>query len=123
MNYLHFGQTDTNALGALVSASATGIYTKAKSIGNLNQKLYKIVADTQNFTVAISLGYQRQVAFEHALNGNTLSFGAPNGSAYVFTKDVNIEYKHGILQEKEPGGPEKGRISIIAWGWHEMTDA
>jgi hypothetical protein len=41
----------------------------------------------------------------------------PNGSAYTFGKDVNINWIHRIpqlpLEERIKG---KGRISIIAWG-------
>jgi hypothetical protein len=39
-----------------------------------------------------------------------------NCTAYAFSKDVNINWKHAInaLPEEEHNG--KGRISIILWG-------
>ena len=67
--------------------------------------------DTQNITIAVSFGMEREAAFEHAKSKTTLAMPQPNGTVYVFNKDVNIEWKHGILQNrtycKEP------RISII----------
>jgi len=79
------------------------------------------MAKKQNFTVSISFGAERDVAFEHAKNGCKISFPLSNGSAYVFTKDINKYWRHGILQlprEDERGG----RISIVAWGWVNQTD-
>ena len=35
-------------------------------------------------------------------------------------EDVNIEWKHGILQMKPENMVDEGRISIIAWGWVNM---
>ena len=37
--------------------------------------------------------------------------------AYTFSKNVNIEWKHGIPKVKEEEFKDKGRISIIAWGY------
>lgn len=79
-------------------------------------------ASTQNFTVAVSFGLEREVAFQHAKNGTVISFPAENGSVYVFSKDVNIIWKHGIRQMKEDNYSSQGRFSIIAWGWREMSD-
>ena len=45
-----------------------------------------------------------------------------DGSVYVFSKDVNIIWKHGIRQMKDEDYVEEGRFSIIAWGWKEMID-
>ena len=77
-------------------------------------------AATQNFTVAVSFGLAREVAFQHAKTESTISFLAEDCSVYVFTKDVNIIWKHGIRQEKNL--VEEGRFSIIAWGWRQMVD-
>jgi hypothetical protein len=72
-------------------------------------------ADKQNITIGVSFGLEREAAFEHATTRTVLSVPLPNGSIYIFNKDVNIEWKHGILQMSEPV-IEKGRISIIVWG-------
>ena len=78
-------------------------------------------ARTQNITVAVSFGIEREVAFEHAKTKTTLSIPQGNGSVYVFTKDVNIEWRHGILQVPPQFKKEEGRISIIAWGYTDMN--
>lgn len=81
----------------------------------------------QNFTVAVSLGATRDVAFEHARSTRvppsktapprtTVSMAAPNGSAYCFARDVNIEWKHAVMPVMAGDPPPGGRISIIAWG-------
>lgn len=70
----------------------------------------------QNLTVACSLGpTTREVGFEHARTGTTVFMAAPNGSAYTFSRDVNCEWKHGVIPLAAPA--DGGRISIIAWGW------
>ena len=79
-------------------------------------------AITQNFTVAVSFGLEREVAFQHAKNGTVISVPVGNGSVYVFSKDVNIIWKHGIRKIEEENFINKGRYSIIAWGWKEMKD-
>lgn len=77
---------------------------------------------TQNITIGISFGLEREVAFEHAKTKTVISLPLCNGSVYIFNKDVNIEWKHGILQMNPNNFIEKGRISIIAWGWVPMKD-
>ena len=79
-------------------------------------------AKTQNFTVAVSFGLEREVAFQHAKNGTVISFPAEDGSVYVFSRDVNIIWKHGIRQMNPKEYKSEGRFSIIAWGWKEMID-
>lgn len=79
-------------------------------------------AKTQNFTVGVSFGGERDVAFEHALTGTKVSLPLPNGSAYIFTKDVNIEWRHGILQAAKLNKNSGGRISIIVWGWKDQIE-
>ena len=54
-----------------------------------------------------------------------ISMPQPNGSVYTFGRDVNIIWRHGIPQlppQKQPETAEKGRISIIAWGWIDMEE-
>jgi hypothetical protein len=72
-------------------------------------------AAIQNFTVALSLGATRDAAFEHAATKTTISLPQPDGTIYCFSKDTNIIWRHGILQERETR--DIGRISIICWGW------
>eukprot|EP01059_Diplonema_ambulator_P034501 TRINITY_DN7769_c0_g1_i1.p2 TRINITY_DN7769_c0_g1~~TRINITY_DN7769_c0_g1_i1.p2 ORF type:complete len:265 (+),score=74.61 TRINITY_DN7769_c0_g1_i1:118-912(+) len=79
-------------------------------------------AKIQNFTVAISFGAERDASFEHAATKTTVSFPLPNGSVYCFSKDVNVEWKHGILQLPPEMAHKNGRVSIIAWGWVDMKD-
>lgn len=79
-------------------------------------------AKTQNLTVAVSFGAERDAAFEHAKTKTVISLPQPNGSIYTFGKDVNIMWKHGILQVPPEKENNKGRISIIAWGWHEQPE-
>eukprot|EP01060_Flectonema_neradi_P034018 TRINITY_DN5845_c0_g2_i1.p1 TRINITY_DN5845_c0_g2~~TRINITY_DN5845_c0_g2_i1.p1 ORF type:complete len:298 (+),score=62.47 TRINITY_DN5845_c0_g2_i1:34-894(+) len=79
-------------------------------------------AKTQNITVAVSFGSEREAAFEHAKHRTVLSVPSPNGSCYVFNKDVNIEWRHGILQIPPEYAHQEGRISIIVWGWVDMVD-
>jgi cold shock CspA family protein len=74
------------------------------------------IAKTQNLTVGISFGAERDIAFEHAKTKSTISFPLPSGTLYAFAKDVNIIWKHGIPQLSSDKRDENGRISIIAWG-------
>jgi hypothetical protein len=72
--------------------------------------------NTQNFTVAVSFGATRDAAFEHAETKTTISIPQPDGCVYAFSKDTNIIWRHGILQEL-PIRVSACRISIIAWGY------
>lgn len=74
-------------------------------------------AKEQNITIAVSFGATRDVAFEHAKHRTKISMPIGDRQAYVFNKDVNIEWRHGILQEKT--NREEGRISVIVWGKKE----
>lgn len=71
--------------------------------------------NTQNFTVGVSFGDTREAAFENAQTKTVISLPQPDGCIYAFSKDTNMIWRHGILQEKEHS--QNGRISIIAWGW------
>lgn len=79
-------------------------------------------AKKQNFTVAVSFGSEREASFEHAKTRTKISIALPNGSTYIFCKDVNIEWRHGILQVPPEKRHDEGRISIIAWGKVNMID-
>lgn len=75
-------------------------------------------AETQNFTVGISFGATRDVAFEHSTTLTKVSFELPDCYIYAFGKDINIEWKHGIPPrvESENYSGIKERVSIILWG-------
>lgn len=77
------------------------------------------IAEIQNFTVGISLGATRDITFEHSKSKTTVSFSLPNGSAYAFSKNVNIDWKHGIPKIHPDKAFNEGRISIIAWAKSE----
>jgi hypothetical protein len=85
-------------------------------------------AKTQNFTVSVSFGSTRDIAFEDALEPNghrrIISIPLPNGSTYCFTRDININWKHGLLPiDPNKNIPDKlGRISIIAWGYIDQKE-
>ena len=83
-------------------------------------------AKTQNFTVGVSFGFNRDIAFEDALNESgkrrVISIPLPNGSTYCFTRDININWKHGVLPIKNKYNSELGRISIIAWGYIKQDE-
>ncbi|KAG7393033.1 hypothetical protein PHYPSEUDO_013521 [Phytophthora pseudosyringae] len=73
------------------------------------------IAAIQNFTVGISFGATRDAAFEHADTKTVVSMPQPDGCVYAFSKDTNVIWRHGILQDAPVR--EEGRISVIAWGW------
>jgi hypothetical protein len=74
-------------------------------------------AQVQNFTVAVSFGATRDAAFEEVKSKTVISMPQPDGWTYCFSRDVNILWKHGILQETQTR--DEGRISVIAWGYVE----
>jgi len=81
-------------------------------------------AKQSNLTVAVSFGLEREAAFEHAQTKTVISSPQPNGSVYVFARDINVVWRHGILQVNPAKKVVKeGRISVIAWGWADQIDA
>ncbi|NBU33900.1 hypothetical protein EB118_02155 [bacterium] len=77
-------------------------------------------AETQNFTVAVSFGATREAAFERADgHGTVVSIPQPDGWVYCFAKDINITWRHGILQELPVR--DAPRISVILWGAIEIV--
>ena len=74
-------------------------------------------AAVQNQTVAVSFGTEREIAFQHATTGSTVSFPLPNGTLYTFSNDVNVIWRHGVPQVPPEKQVNEGRISIVAWGW------
>ena len=81
------------------------------------------IALKQNSTIGISFGYTRDIAFQVASHSDcrkVVSFPLPNGFTYLFNKDVNIDWRHGVLPIETTtdykSKPSDGRISVIAWG-------
>jgi len=79
-------------------------------------------AKFQNITIGISFGAKRDIEFEHAVSKNTVSFPLANGMVYGFSKQVNIDWRHGIPQIHPDNFIEQGRISIIIWGYRELKN-
>jgi hypothetical protein len=80
-------------------------------------------AKVQNLTVGVSFGETRSVEFEHAKTRTTINVNLPNGYTYTFSKDVNIQWRHGIPPLPKEQVEESGcRISIIAWGYAPQVD-
>jgi hypothetical protein len=83
-------------------------------------------AKNQNFTVGVSFGATRDIAFEHATTKTVSTFPLSNGMTYGFAKDVNIIWRHGIPQLSnkaiENFKGDQGRISIIIWGYSNIID-
>ncbi len=47
----------------------------------------------------------------------------PNGCAYAFGRDLNLDWLGGILQLPPDQQTEGGaRISIICWGWVDQLN-
>ena len=80
------------------------------------------IAEKQNTTIAISFGATRETAFQFNDNKCVVSFPLKDNSVYVFGKDVNIKWKHGIPQLPEDKFNEDKRISIIMWGWMDQKE-
>lgn len=77
-------------------------------------------AAVQNFTVAVSFGATRDAAFEHAKSKTVISLPQSDGCVYAFSNDTNIIWRHGILAGKKDAKDQRGRISVIAWGFVKM---
>lgn len=77
-------------------------------------------AKIQNITIGVSFGATRDIAFEHAKSKNTISFPLINGMVYGFSKQVNIDWRHGIPQIHPDNFSNDGRISIIVWGYKKL---
>ena len=102
-------------------------------------------AQTQNITIGVSFGGTRDVLFENAKTRTKVNIPLPNGTVYCFLRDTNIKWRHGIPCVPQPTGngptesteltengipcvpdqsqkPGPGRISIILWGWVDITE-
>ena len=78
-------------------------------------------AKIQNFTVGVSFGATRDIAFEDALEPSghrrVISIPLVNGTTYCFSGDINTNWRHGVPQLPPAQQGKEGRISIIAWGF------
>lgn len=90
---------------------------------------------SQNITVGVSLGRDREVAFRHTKkkkspddpwyhirSGALISTTCRSGSIYAFARDVNCEFQHGVLPSRHEDHDDLDRISIIVWGTHYTLD-
>ena len=66
----------------------------------------------ENFTMGISLGSSRNLAFRHVKTGEIFNFPQNNGDIFAFDSIVNRKFMHGVPKNKT----SEKRISIIAWG-------
>ena len=87
------------------------------------------IAKKQNSTIGISFGATRDIAFQVASHPDcrkVISIPLPDGYTYCFNKDVNIDWRHGVLPiQTKPDykpDPSDGRISVVVWGWIEQLD-
>lgn len=71
-------------------------------------------AKTQNITIGMTFGATRTASFQHLHTKSRIDIPLSDGSVYIFCKQVNIDWMHGIVQEPEL--KKDGRISIIIWG-------
>ena len=93
--------------------------------------LKESLGQIQNCTIGVSFGTTREIGFQVANHNDcrsVVSFPLANGTTYLFGKDVNIDWRHGILPIKTIGldnsddKKHEGRVSIILWGWVEQID-
>ena len=77
------------------------------------------IAKIQNLTIGVSFGAERDVSFQHAKNRAVVNVPLPNGTTYGFMNQVNVDWRHGIPQLPPEQQNDKGRISIIVWGWRD----
>jgi len=87
------------------------------------------IAKKQNATIGVSFGHTRDIAFQVASHPDcrkVVSIPLPNGYTYLFNKDVNIDWRHGVLpietSQDYKSKPSDGRISVVAWGYIPQKD-
>lgn len=67
----------------------------------------------EDFTMGVSLGSSRKLAFKHPSSEEWFQFPQDNGDIFAFDSKVNKRFMHGVPKALETIG---ARISIIAWG-------
>jgi hypothetical protein len=67
----------------------------------------------EDFTMGISLGATRDLAWLHEPSKQIFTFPQRNGDCFAFTSKINTAFMHGVPR----GRPDSGdRFSIIVWG-------
>lgn len=79
------------------------------------------LAKIQNITVGVSFGATRDADFEEVESKKVIRFPLTNGATYVFCRETNLLWRHGIPQVAPEKQKKEGRISIIAWGWVDQV--
>ena len=74
-------------------------------------------AKVQNFTVTVSFGSEREIAFQNGKTGATVAIPLPNGTVFSFCNDVNAIWRHGVPQIPPNRQANEGHIGIVLWGW------
>ena len=67
----------------------------------------------EDFTIGISFGAQRHLAFLHEQSQVKFLFPQNNGDCFAFSSEVNDKFLHGVPKAVDTTGK---RFSIIAWG-------
>lgn len=80
------------------------------------------LAKVQNITVGVSFGTTRDADFEEVESKKVVRFPLVDGAVYVFCRDLNCMWRHGIPQVPPEKQTKRGRISIIAWGWVDQLE-
>jgi hypothetical protein len=70
----------------------------------------------EDFTVGISLGGARELAFLHPTSKRQFSFPQENGDVFAFTNEVNQKFMHGVPRATGKYARSGPRLSLIAWG-------
>ena len=70
----------------------------------------------EDFTLGISLGSARDLAFLHVASERQFSFPQENGDVFAFTNEVNTKFMHGVPKVTCGAGKVGPRFSLIAWG-------
>jgi hypothetical protein len=76
-------------------------------------------AKKQNFTICLNLGATRTVAFRTMKTRTIVSVPLQDGEVYCFSKQVNIDWEHGVYKKDS----DELRMSIVIWGMRkDMID-
>lgn len=67
----------------------------------------------EDFTMGASFGASRILEFKHDSSEKTFKFPQNNGDIFAFSKDINMNFIHGVPKASDLVGP---RFSVIAWG-------
>jgi hypothetical protein len=79
-------------------------------------------AALQNFSVGVSFGATRELAFEEVETRHVVSIPVSDGYVYAFARDANILWRHGVLKTPSTKRFSEGRISIVIWGWTQLEE-